>query len=62
MRRLALWLSLALYGTGACAGVAEAERQVREQRLDAARQTLETHLATAPQDRDARFLLARVLA
>lgn len=62
MIRLALPLALTLACANATADLSTAERQVREQRLDAARATLEVHLARQPADSEARFLLARVLA
>lgn len=61
MIRLALPLALALACANAAADLSTAERQVREQRLDDARATLEAHLARQPTDSEARFLLARVL-
>lgn len=61
MTRIALFLALALPYANAAADLVTAERQVSEQRLDDARATLEAHLADQPGDRDARFLLARVL-
>ena len=62
MTRLAVLLALALPCANAAADLPTAQRQVSEQRLDAARATLEAHLAGHPGDSDARFLLARVLA
>ncbi|MBE7927706.1 MULTISPECIES: YaiO family outer membrane beta-barrel protein [Pseudomonadaceae] len=62
MIRLALFLALALPCAAALADLATAERQVRDQQLDAARATLEAHLAQQPGDQEARFLLARVYA
>lgn len=60
--RLALLLALTLPCTNAAADLYTAQQQVSEQRLDAARATLEAHLARQPADSEARFLLARVLA
>lgn len=62
MIRPALLMALLLVYANAGASLSTAERQVREQRLDAARATLEAHLARHPADSEARFLLARVLA
>ncbi len=61
MIRRALPLALMLACTNAAGDLSTAERQVREQRLDAARATLEAHLARQPDDSEARFLLARLL-
>ncbi|XQR91289.1 YaiO family outer membrane beta-barrel protein [Stutzerimonas urumqiensis] len=46
----------------AFADLETARQQVENQQLDAARATLERHLAERPEDAEARFLLARVLA
>lgn len=46
----------------ALADVATAQRQVEAQQLDAAQATLEAQLARQPDDSEAKFLLARVLA
>lgn len=62
MRRVALLLCLSLPCASAFADLATAQRQVRDQQFAAARATLETHLARHADDREARFLLARVLA
>lgn len=63
MRRLLLGLMPALLLSPlALADVATAQRQVEAQQLDAAQATLETQLARQPDDSEARFLLARVLA
>lgn len=56
MRRLALLPSLA------SADLATAQRQVEAQQFDAAAATLQAHLARQPDDSEAQFLLARVLA
>lgn len=57
-----LWLALALCAPLAQADIATARRQVEAQQLDAAQATLEAHLARQPEDAEAQFLLARVLA
>jgi len=63
MRRLLLGLMPALLLSPlALADVATAQRQVEAQQLDAAQATLEAQLARQPDDSEARFLLARVLA
>ncbi|WP_434457450.1 YaiO family outer membrane beta-barrel protein [Stutzerimonas urumqiensis] len=55
-------LLLALLPALAFADLETARQQVENQQLDAARATLERHLAERPEDAEARFLLARVLA
>lgn len=52
---------LVLGCASASADLTTAERQIQDQQLDAARATLEAHLQQQPNDRQARFLLARVL-
>jgi tetratricopeptide (TPR) repeat protein len=62
MIRHALLLPLALFAPLALADVATARRQVEAQQLDAAQATLDAHLIRQPDDSEAQFLLARVLA
>lgn len=62
MNRLLLALPLCLLPSLALTDVATAQRQVAAQQFDAAGATLETHLASQPDDSEAQFLLARVRA
>ncbi|KJH79750.1 MULTISPECIES: YaiO family outer membrane beta-barrel protein [Pseudomonadaceae] len=62
MNRLLLALPLCLLPSLTLADVATAQRQVAAQQFDAAGATLETHLASQPDDSEAQFLLARVRA
>jgi len=62
MKRMVMLLALAMPCAAAVADVATAERQVRDQQLDAAEMTLQAHLAQQPDDQEAQFLLARVLS
>lgn len=62
MNRLLLALPLWLLPSLTLADVATAQRQVAAQQFDAAGATLETHLASQPDDSEAQFLLARVRA
>ncbi|MCQ4264660.1 hypothetical protein CXK91_18910 [Stutzerimonas stutzeri] len=62
MKRMVMLLALAMPCAAAVADVATAERQVRDQQLDAAEMTLQAQLAQQPDDQEAQFLLARVLS
>ncbi len=62
MRRLALLLAACLLPSLASADLATAQRQVEAQQFNAAAATLQAHLARQPDDSEAQFLLARVLA
>ncbi|MCQ4313878.1 YaiO family outer membrane beta-barrel protein [Pseudomonas stutzeri] len=62
MIRRALLLALALFAPLALGDVATAQRQIEAQQLDAAQATLDAYLLRQPDDSEAQFLLARVLA
>lgn len=64
-RRAPRWIALLLavaVPAAAAQGLDAARQQVQQRDYPAAQRTLEARLATAPDDDDARFLLARVLA
>ncbi|MBA1279065.1 MULTISPECIES: YaiO family outer membrane beta-barrel protein [Pseudomonadaceae] len=62
MKRLALLVTVSLLPSLAIADLSTAQRQVEAQQFDAAEATLQAHLAHQPDDSEAQFLLARVLA